>query len=360
MCIIDSIQADQSSTVSFEVIPVITYTVAATVAAGNGTVSCNPIIVSAGGSSSCTAVPSAGYQVSGWTGACSATGTATTCTLNNIQADQSTTVSFEAISLSVSATVASGNGTVSCNPTSVAWGSSSTCTAVPDTGSQVSGWTGACAGAGTSETCVLDNIQADQSSTVSFEIAPTYPVNVSVTGLVGSGLTEDSVELQNNGGDPILVTADGTVNFPTELPDGAMYDVTVASQPDNQTCTVANGMGTVSGGPVFGPAVTCVDNSNNISWFATSITFLNGDTGTVTATITCNAGLPLTQSFDISEGSPVEFTVSELKIDAAGTTCEITASDAGYDVLGSANAETPAASCLFNTSNLAVDGRNTC
>jgi hypothetical protein len=207
---------------------------------------------------------------------------------------------------------------------------------------------------------VLNNIQADQSSTVSFEIAPTYPVNVSVTGLVGSGLTEDSVELQNNGGDPILVTADATVNFPTELPDGAMYDVTVASQPDNQTCTVANGTGTVSGGPVFGPAVTCVDNSDNISWFATSITFLNGDTGTVTATITCNAGLPLTQSFDISEGSPVEFTVSELKIDAAGTTCEITASDAGYDVLGSANAETPAASCLFNTSNFAVDGRNTC
>ena len=88
---------------------------------------------------------------------------------------------------------------------------------------------------------------------------PTYVITVSVTGLLGSGLTQDSVKLENNGGDSILVNANATVSFPVEYPDGATYDITVASQPNTQTCTVANGTGTVSG-PVTSPSVTCVDN----------------------------------------------------------------------------------------------------
>jgi hypothetical protein len=80
---------------------------------------------------------------------------------------------------SVTATVAAGNGNVSCDPASVLPGGSSTCTAVPDTGWQVSGWTGACTVAGTSETCTLENIQADQTSGVNFEAASAVvPVEV--------------------------------------------------------------------------------------------------------------------------------------------------------------------------------------
>ena len=186
-CTLDNIQADQDSTVSFEAIPVVNYAVTASVAAGNGSVTCNPASVAAGGSSTCSATPDAGWQVIGWTGACAAAGTSTTCTLDNIQADQSSTVSFEAIppaTFSVTATVASGDGSVDCNPGSVTAGGSSTCTAVPDAGNQVSAWTGACAAAGTSTTCTLDNIQADQSSTVSFEV---IPLNVVATVAAGNG-----------------------------------------------------------------------------------------------------------------------------------------------------------------------------
>jgi hypothetical protein len=46
----------------------------------------------------------------------------------------------------VTASVVGGNGSVSCTPTSVASGGSSTCTAVPDTGFEVSAWTGDCIG----------------------------------------------------------------------------------------------------------------------------------------------------------------------------------------------------------------------
>jgi hypothetical protein len=153
------------------------------VADGNGTVSCDPASVPAGGSSICTAVPDAGWQVSGWTGACAAAGISETCALDNIQVDQTSTVSFEAITFTIVASVAAGNGTVSCDPASVPAGGSSICTAVPDAGWQVSGWDGACATAGTSETCTLDNVQVDQTASVSFVVnaAAPAPAPVDVT-----------------------------------------------------------------------------------------------------------------------------------------------------------------------------------
>ena len=88
----------------------------------------------------------------------------------------------------------------------------------------------------------------------------TYPVTVSITGLLGTGEAGDSVKLQNNGADTITEQVDGTYSFPTELQSGAAYDVTVSSQPATQTCTVSNGTGTVADGPVTDPAVDCVDN----------------------------------------------------------------------------------------------------
>ena len=74
-----------------------------------------------------------------------------------------------------------------------------------------------------------------------------------VTGLLGSGLV-----LQNNGVDNLPVIANGGFNFATTIANGAMYKVTVQSQPTNpsQTCTVANGSGTASGN-VGTIVVTC-------------------------------------------------------------------------------------------------------
>ncbi len=58
--------------------------------------------------------------------------------------------------------------------------------------------------------------------------------------------------------------------------------------------------------------------------FPTNISFTNGDTAEILATLTCNTGNPLVQSFLISEGNGVDFVVQELDIAAATTTCFIT------------------------------------
>lgn len=83
----------------------------------------------------------------------------------------------------------------------------------------------------------------------------TFNIGGTITGLVGSGLT-----LQNNGGDTLSVSKDGTIFFATALQDGSAYNVTVLEQPSNpvQRCTVANGAGTVAGRNATTIQVSCV------------------------------------------------------------------------------------------------------
>ena len=60
----------------------------------------------------------------------------------------------------------------------------------------------------------------------------------------GLGLS-GTVVLQDNGGDNLTVTANGAFTFATKLATGAGYAVTVKTNPAGQTCTVANGSGTI-------------------------------------------------------------------------------------------------------------------
>jgi len=65
--------------------------------------------------------------------------------------------------------------------------------------------------------------------------------------------------LQNKGGDDLALPANGTFNFNTKLASGTAYDITVKAQPTapTQTCTVANGAGTVATVAVTGIVVNC-------------------------------------------------------------------------------------------------------
>jgi hypothetical protein len=76
----------------------------------------------------------------------------------------------------------------------------------------------------------------------------------SVAGLTGSGLV-----LQNNGAGDLSVTSDGAFTFAETVSSGAPYSVTVLTQPSSpaQTCTVANGTGTVANNNVSTVVVTC-------------------------------------------------------------------------------------------------------
>ena len=87
-------------------------------------------------------------------------------------------------------------------------------------------------------------------------VAGTHTVSVTVSGLRSS---YDGTTLRNNGGDDLRVYADGTYTFATPVANGNAYAVAVSAQPSGpaQTCTVANGSGTVSGSNVANVAVSC-------------------------------------------------------------------------------------------------------
>jgi MYXO-CTERM domain-containing protein len=213
-CYLTKVQKDAVSTVSFVALPANHYSVTAAVIGGNGTVSCTPTSVTAGQSSSCTAVPDPGYQVQSWSGVCLLAGSATQCSLTNIQTDQSSTVSFALIppiTYRVTATVASGNGTVNCGPSPVVKGGSSSCTALPAAGWQVSGWTGACAATGANAQCYLPKVQKNENATVSFVPLPQNTYSVSAIVAVGLGSVTCSPGSVASGGASICTAtpADG-------------------------------------------------------------------------------------------------------------------------------------------------------
>jgi len=71
----------------------------------------------------------------------------------------------------------------------------------------------------------------------------TLSVGGSVSGLAGTGLV-----LQDNGGDNLTISANGTFKFASLIPSGGAYAVTILTQPSGpaQTCTVTGGSGTTT------------------------------------------------------------------------------------------------------------------
>jgi hypothetical protein len=67
-----------------------------------------------------------------------------------------------------------------------------------------------------------------------------FAIGVKVTGLTGT------LVLQNNGGDDLSVTADGSLTFVTKIAKDAAYLVTVLTQPSGQICTVNSGGATAT------------------------------------------------------------------------------------------------------------------
>lgn len=86
-----------------------------------------------------------------------------------------------------------------------------------------------------------------------------FTLGGTVSGLApASGISGSSrLVLQNNEGDDLLPTANGRFVFATPLTAGSAYAVRVKSQPDGQTCTVAQGSGTMPGAAVDAVQVSC-------------------------------------------------------------------------------------------------------
>jgi hypothetical protein len=103
------------------------------------------------------------------------------------------------------------------------------------------------------------------------EAGPTAPAKIggTVFGLIGGGLV-----LQNDGKDDLEVKSGGAFVFPTALPPGAHYDVTVRSQPTGpiQSCQVTNGSGTANGADVLDVQVACVTDAFTVGGTVVGLT----------------------------------------------------------------------------------------
>ena len=111
------------------------------------------------------------------------------------------------------------------------------------------------------ETCAVTNgsgtVQTSDINQISVVCSVNqYQVGGNVTGLA----TGAQVELLLNGSLHTVATTDGSFQFPP-VANGSNYDVTIGTQPSGQTCSVANGTGTVAGADVSNVSVTCSDTS---------------------------------------------------------------------------------------------------
>lgn len=81
-----------------------------------------------------------------------------------------------------------------------------------------------------------------------------YSVGGTISGLSGT------VVLQNNSGDNLSISSNGSFTFNTSLAPGSIYNATVKTYPTGQTCTVTNGSGTIAASNITNISVTCSDN----------------------------------------------------------------------------------------------------
>ena len=112
----------------------------------------------------------------------------------------------------------------------------------------------------------------------------TYTLGGNVLGLTGTGL------VLTDGAEDLAVSTSGGFTFTLPVASGAMYSVSVKTQPTSGSCTVVGGTGTVGTGNVTSIVVNCSSTAFTISG---TISGLNGtvvlhDATAGTATVTSN------------------------------------------------------------------------
>ena len=166
-----------------------------------------------------------------------------------------------------------------------------------------------------------------------------YSIGGTVSGLSGT------VGLENNGGDPLSISANGTFTFDSPLAEGASYSVTVATEPSGQDCSVANGSGVVGSGNVTNVSVTCgTPGGTGAGPYSIGGT-VSGLSGT--AILEDNGGDPLsisangTFTFDslLAQSTPYAVTVST---DPSGQACTVAN---GSGTVGTANITNVSVTC---------------
>jgi uncharacterized repeat protein (TIGR03803 family) len=142
-----------------------------------------------------------------------------------------------------------------------------------------------------------------------------YSVSVTTSGLTGT------LVLQNNGGDNLSITTNGTATFSAQIESNGPYAVTVLTQPSGEACTVAAGSGIAS--KDVSVAVTCVASTaqtyavgGTVSGLSAGASLVALDNGVDNLTITSNG--PFNFATKLSSGTSFAVTIGT---QPTGETC---------------------------------------
>ncbi|MCX6716637.1 MAG: Ig-like domain-containing protein [Candidatus Taylorbacteria bacterium] len=103
---------------------------------------------------------------------------------------------------------------------------------------------------------VRDNAGNYSTSTITVTVDNAlYSIGGTVSNLSGT------LTLQNNLGDNLSLSSNGSFTFASSIASGNTYSVTVLNQPTDQTCTVSNGTGSVSGQNITDVSISCTNNA---------------------------------------------------------------------------------------------------
>jgi large repetitive protein len=165
-------------------------------------------------------------------------------------------------------------------------------------------------------------------------------------GVLGSGLV-----LQDNGGDNLAIAADGSFTFPTALPSGTPYSVSVWSPPMNpyQNCIVTQGAGTTGGDNITNVSVSCKTNANpayTIGGTATGVTGAGAivlqNNGRDNLTVSTNG--PFQFAIPIPSGSSYNVT----SLNTTGSQSETCAITNASGTVGAGNITNVSVACTAN------------
>lgn len=162
-----------------------------------------------------------------------------------------------------------------------------------------------------------------------------------------SGLTPtESVVLQNNGGNNLLINNNGTFTFSTPVAQGATYNVSVLTHPATQTCTVTHGNGTISTANINTVQVTCATNTHKVGGTVSNLsgTLVLQNNGMDDLSINNNGAFIFPTS--VAEGANYQVTILT---QPAGQTCSVAQ---GSGTMGGADVSQVRLTCLANTTTL--------
>jgi 6-phosphogluconolactonase len=166
---------------------------------------------------------------------------------------------------------------------------------------------------------------------------PTMTTTYSIGGTVSGMDAGQSLVLQNNGGDSLTLSANGTFTFATKVMSGGAFAVTVAVAPAGKTCTVTHGSG-IASADVSSVAVDCVSPP--------PLTYSIG--GTVSGLVGQGLELELFRPPSTNRGHRIDIEVLPVSGNGDFVFKTTLASDGSYGVGVAQQPHSPAQSCVVS------------